>query len=39
VAGEMEEDAEQSAGVTKRSPSAHVRNGGDADRQGQWRGR
>ena len=33
VAGEMKENAEQSAGVTKRVPSAHVGNGGGAERQ------
>lgn len=37
VAGEMNEDAEQSAGVTKGSDAAHVRTGWDAD--GQWRRR
>ena len=32
VAGEMQEDAEQRAGVAKRTPGAHVRGGGGADR-------
>jgi hypothetical protein len=34
VAGEMNENAEQGAGVTKRAPGAHVGDGGDVER---WR--
>ena len=37
VAGEMEEDAEQSAGVDERAPGAHVRDGGNVDRRRQRR--
>jgi hypothetical protein len=33
VAGEMNENAEQGAGVTKRVPGAHVGDGGGAERR------
>ena len=33
VAGEMKENAEQGAGVTKRVPGAHVSEGGGAERR------
>ncbi len=34
VAGDMKEDAEQGAGVTKGVPGAHVGDGGGAERRG-----
>ena len=33
VAGEMNKNAEQGAGVTKRAPGAHVGEGGDVERR------
>ncbi len=38
VAGEMQENAEQGAGVTKRVPGAHVGDGGGAERCGSFHG-